>query len=442
MVWMRCRDSEPGLLGIGEADTVSGKPGSASLTTCKTVEQAMSVRKLTARIIAVVIMMTAAGTTYAQNHDVPPVDPLAFDPDFRWFEPIYEADLLDMKPKKRANTGWFATYDKLLLYGTRPETFINGDAETKLDNGSGHRYEIGYMLPDKDTGWLFNWTENDVFRADVVRQERINRYSLDDLEGTADDSPAGPPFGFIVPQEDRNNLGYNTRFYDVQNSQNMIKFDSYELNKTWRLEPYHYGGILEPMVGVRWMRAEDINLRQTYQSTQDNITGNVLLPLPNPILAGVEFSAAEQITSIAQITDNEMLTAQLGFRYFKHKGRFMYSSDFRVFAGNNWQCSEAYTESELTIYAFGQTNEQPTVGEPPITIQRDRTTPTFIRNEEFLVGFDVRGELGYQLTKAISVRAGFQVIDIGRGLWRYGTEGDWDQDYQMFGGTLGLTLNR
>jgi hypothetical protein len=49
----------------------------------------------------------------------------------------------------------------------------------------------------------------------------------------------------------------------------------------------------------------------------------------------------------------------------------------------------------------------------------------------------------------ISVRGGFQLIDVARGLWRGGDldngilrGGDNDQDLQMLGATFGVTLNR
>ena len=86
-------------------------------------------------------------------------------------------------------------------------------------------------------------------------------------------------------------------------------------------------------------------------------------------------------------------------------------------------------------------------GDAVSDIQRDATIPQFERNEEAFVGFDIRGELGYQLTKMLSIRTGFQVIDIGTGVWRGGNSvgnvsgGDRDQDLVMFGATFGLTLN-
>src|SRR5690606_34992153 len=68
-------------------------------------------------------------------------DPFAFDPDFRWFEPVYDADLADMQPRKRANTGWYGSYDRMELWLSRPEA---QSSEWLLDHGSGNRYDLGY----------------------------------------------------------------------------------------------------------------------------------------------------------------------------------------------------------------------------------------------------------------------------------------------------------
>lgn len=403
----------------------------------------MSVRKLTAKLIAALILVGASvsipAELHAQQNDLPPVDPFAFDPDFRWFEPVYEADLIDMKPIKRANTGWFATYDRLFLYGSRSELNVSTNGAEKLDAGAGHRYELGYMTPNSDSGWLFNWTNNGVTSFDTTRRERLNRYSASDFaitgitggSGTAGDSPIQVPLGIIIPQADANNLGFFRRFFDDKDSLNVFELDSYEFNKTWRMEPYHYGGIMEPMVGVRWMRLDDTNMRSTFNTTQE---------LLNPLVIGGFLGAAEQSTINLIETENEMVLGQLGFRYFKNRGKFTYSSDFRVFAGQNFQCAKQQLFTETTIYNL--TANTVTIGDAPVAQEASSTTPVFNRNDEFVVGFDLRGELGYQLTKMISVRGGFQVVDIGRGVWRGGTEGRDDQDVQLLGATFGLTLNR
>ncbi len=387
----------------------------------------MSVRKLTAGLLTALALLGGVASVNAQEH-VPVADPFAFDPDFRWFEPVYDMDLADLKPKKRAHSGWYATYDRINLYGSRPELDEPGISETKLDGGWGYRYQVGYMLPGEDKGWLFNWTHNGVGQFFTVRQERLNRF----IDPDGGDLPVAPPFGVEVRMGEGNNIGYNFRFYDINDTENVFSYDSYELNKVWRMEPYHYGGILEPMVGLRWMRVDDVNAFSDYRSSDSVL---------EPPLVGLPFLDVEQLTISTAITKNEMFGGQLGFRYMKFRDRFTFSSSFYAFFGGNWQCAYSQVYTELTAY------DGDTQGSNVVRIENNATEPIYTRNEEFFVGFDVRGQIGYQLTRLINIRAGFQVIDIGRGVWRGGAgtnaipQGDNDQDLLMAGGTFGINLN-
>ncbi len=304
----------------------------------------MSVRKLTARIFGSLVLLCGMASAQAQQHAPIVADPLAFDPDFRWFEPIYDMDIADMKPKKRANTGWFATYDRLNLYASRPETEDPNSAESNLDSGWGHRYEVGFMLPDEDTGMLFSWTTALVDEGFRERNFRLNLLNEDELNQGA--TNPGAPFGREALPFFSNNFGYNYRFVDEIQTLNTVDFDSYELSKTWRLEPYHYGGMLEPMLGVRWFRIDDVNQRQDYRNTDD--PADALLGTQS--LATLFGADVEQLTTNRAITDNEALTAQAGFRYFKYRDRFMFSTDFRVFAGGNFQNSQSDRLVETLIY--------------------------------------------------------------------------------------------
>lgn len=401
----------------------------------------MSVRKLTASLITTLAILGAISNGNAQDH-VPPADPFAFDPDFQWFRPVTNMDLADMKPKKRANTGWFATYDRLALYGSRPELNSGDSAETKLDSGWGNRYEIGYMLPDVEHGWLFTATSNAVNGYDTTERERLNRYNEGDFPPYGQkEGVVVPPFGAINPPEDANLIGYYQRLYFVQDSLNVMKHDSYELNKTWRMEPYHYGGILEPFVGFRWGRLDDLQQRQNYTSTGD---GSIVIipdaPGNNEAL-GEDY---ERLFTDATITENEVLAGQFGFRYIKFRDRFTYSADFRVFTGGSLQCAMSQQSTVTTVYDGGGT------GAEVDQIIQEKTAKVYTRNEEFVIGFDLRGEMAYQLTKSIKVRGGFQIIDYATGIWRGGPSspgnplvgGDRDQDFVMVGGTFGIELNR
>ncbi|MGV3484733.1 MAG: hypothetical protein ACO1RT_09975 [Planctomycetaceae bacterium] len=352
-------------------------------------------------------------------------DPFAFDPNFRWFEPIYQADFDDMKPKKRANRGWFGTYDRLNLYMSRPE---QEQGNTKLDSSWGDRYDVGFML-EEDNGWLMSYMGIDgPNQYDGFDRERLNRLNIDQLTGDAD-FPA-QPFGLSYPASDRNNPGFNTRFVAVRNSENVVNFNNFELNKTWRLEPYHYGGMLEPMVGVRYMSFDDLYQRMDYDAGLFSDPSNALVP-----------GAAEIVTTIQSQAENDMIGGQLGFRYFKFQDRFRYSAELRVFSMANFQCNRLQTTQETTYY--GGTTVA--VGDDVQGYFIDKTRPVYERNEEFAFGFDIRGEVSYQITRMIELRGGFQVIDIAQGLWR-GRLGDpavrTDQQALMAGATFGVALNR
>jgi hypothetical protein len=214
---------------------------------------------------------------------------------------------------------------------------------------------------------------------------------------------------------------------------NDYEYDSYELNKTWRLEPYHYGGFLEPMVGMRWIRIKDRNRFQDYQD-----------PLPTD--PDTDFG---NITSDLAVTENNLFGGQIGFRYFKMRNRFTFSSEFKVFAGGSWQDSRSQrTIIDLEEFTFqqGPNGEGPPDGIRQVPVEY--SPPILSRNDDSFVGFDVRAELAYQVSRYITIRAGAQVIDVAKGVWRGGDgslpsleAGERDQDLLMVGGTFGLTLN-
>ncbi len=370
----------------------------------------MSVRKLTASLLALLVMLGGITTANAWDHEPVMVDPFAFEPDFQWFEPVTNLDLADMKPKKRAHTGWFATYDRLNLYGSRADTNNPQNLDTAIDSGWGHRYEVGYMVPGDDTGWMFNWTDLGVHAG-----ERVGPVLLEDQDFLVLNDAIPIVGGMIM-------TGVNTL--------NSLEYDSYELNKTWRLEPYHYGGILEPLVGIRWMRIDDTTRVEDYRIPLATDPANDL----------------GDVNSQSATTENEMFGGQLGFRYTKFRNRFTFSSDFRVFGGASWQNSTyQQTLRDVTVQPFTGLNA--TVNQV-VSRLSDVDPAIRSRNDESFVGFDIRTELAYQFSRHFTVRAGVQLIDVATGVWRGGNGegalevGDRDQDVVMVGGTFGITLNR
>lgn len=417
----------------------------------------MSVRKLTTKLTMLLVLATGGVSASAQDHNHALADPFAFDPDFQWFEPVYDADILDTKPKKRAHTGWFATYDRINLYGSRPSNSDDIGDSNRLDSGGGQRYEVGYMRPDADTGMLFTYIENGASAGDTLVVDRLNRINALDFEGTPT-YPDPNRFGADVFRDtDGNVLGYGTRFYNVGLTLNNMQLNSYELSKTWRMEPYHYGGILEPMLGARFIRAEDSASLQTYGYTFDDPnlasigigTSPYVQLIPNP--PGTDPTPLDRLNTYGVQIQNDIYALQAGFRYFKFQNRWRYSAEFRGFTGVNSQAYSSRRTEATTVYDGFE--------EAALVILDTTTSSTtqFDSNSEFVLGFDGRAEIGYQLTKMINVRCGLQVIDIARGVWRSShnlTEqtgglltpsietGRQDQSYVAFGYTFGIELNR
>ncbi|MEM6363564.1 MAG: hypothetical protein AAF745_03985 [Planctomycetota bacterium] len=412
----------------------------------------MSVRKLTTSLLTILAIAFASPIGHAQNNNyLTPGDPFSLEHNVAWFEPIYDADILDLKPEKRANVGYFATMDKLQLYASRPElTEGIQRSDTKLDDGSGNRYEFGFMLPDRDEGVLFTYSNFNVGSSDRFRVERINLLNEEGLPDGEAEFPAGR-FGIdALNPITGNNFGFDTRFVNVGRTLNVAEMESFEAMKTWRMEPYHYGGILEPMLGFRYFRVEDTNglytYRRSFEDVDDGAGGSLpdsTFVLPGFIQPITSDDPIEQFQSDEHITRNDILSMQAGFRYFKYFGKTRFSTEFRTFTGLSFQCSEQFSSLETYVYdGFDASAEV----ENYFFNQNPRVE---VENEEFFIGFDVRTEVGYQLTKMIQVRGGFQLMNLAMGVWRGGAVengiidgGDQDQNLLLVGYTFGLEINR
>ena len=143
----------------------------------------------------------------------------------------------------------------------------------------------------------------------------------------------------------------------------------------------------------------------------------------------------ETLLSQRARTKNNMFGGQIGARYFKYRNRLRFSGEFRAMAMTNWQHHKSYTDQYFTTYdGIG-------VGSGITSEVLTRNGLTFRDNDEFVVGYDVRADLSYQLTSMFAIRGGIQVIDL-RGIWRGQITDGNDQTLIMAGATFGLELNR
>ncbi|GAB5406461.1 MAG: hypothetical protein Aurels2KO_46920 [Aureliella sp.] len=368
----------------------------------------MSFLNLAWRVIAAVTVCVTGPAVMGQTYH-PFADPMEFDPDWQFFAPVDVESLAELSPRKRSNVGWFGTYDRTYLWTSRPEV---EDSRSQGDFGWGNRFDFGLMTED-DNGWLFSWrrmTGPNVYFE--TYQERFDRVNAADL---------GDPLAPFAPFTDANDPVLGTRGYVLSDSQNVIGFTNFEINKTWRREPYRYGGILEPMVGFKYSNLKDSSKNQTYT--------------PDDVLF------TETLVDHTTVVNNQMFGGQLGARYYTHYNRWTLSGEIRAFGLANFQDNTYVRNTFLTTYTGAAATG--------VGISNERHTSAIVSssNTEFAFGFEARAQAAYQVTRSFNLRAGIDFVNFAKGIWRganpgFGQVGLHDQDVQMSGISFGLAVNR
>jgi len=387
-----------------------------------TVEEiTMSVLQSTIRLFVLTAMAVAGqvGLSFEGYH--PFSEPMAFDPDWQFFAPVQLQDLQDLTARQRANTGYFLTYDRLSIGVNRSET---ESANNRIDFTWGNRFDFGWMS-SQESGWLFsamNVSGPNVYNQ--YNQQRLNQF----LPVNAANA--------ILPPAFQNDFD-NERFYKIQDSLNVGSFASFEANKTWRMEPYRYGGILEPMVGLRYAFFGDTAANDTYTRG----FGLNLGVVPPTINAETETLLRDRV-----FTDNSMILGQAGFRYTKFINRWTLSNDFKFMAGHVYQSQQTSRLTTRSTYA------NPAAVQTPSVTENDTRGTTYAgaKGEGSTVGFDLKVEGAYKASKYIDLRGGFALLYFGRGIWRGQTiteSGNGgarldDQNLIMPAFTFGVALNR
>ena len=223
------------------------------------------------------------------------------------------------------------------------------------------------------------------------------------------------------------------RTYDVLQSVNVGDYSSFEANKTWRLAPYRYGGMLEPLIGLRYSKFIDTARSDDYRTFLQT----------DPLDPATVIGRSEVYTNDLVWSRNDMILGQLGFRYFRKIRRWNLSSEFKAFAGHAFQTQE-YTRLVTT----STYSEDVAIGDLP-TFDGDHTGTSFVsrKHTSTPVGFDVRAESAFNATKYLDLRVGFQMIYFGQGIWRgatanQGNNFDTNQQLVMPAVTFGFAINR
>lgn len=421
----------------------------------------MSLPKTSACLAALVAVAMLASQATAQHeiHHVPPVidgdgnnpdflhpfvDVTAFPHDFQFFAPPEFGEFGD---GPELNWGWFAAANRLYWYQSRPEeeqSFAEGDF------GWGNRFTVGYMS-EEDHGWFGEFIHFDGPHASfVIEAERVNVLNEDDeINGNPDNvnlrdgggqqqqqqqMMGAPNFG--VPESDQNNPISEDRRYLLQDSLNVADLSSWELNKSLRLKKLHYGSILEPFFGFRYIKYQDYALFDQYQRFDD--MGSLITTIPG-VFAPTDVDTAllqtELLTSTRGLNDNHLVGGQFGARWYRYKGRWNLSGEIRAFLFHNFQAQNLNVFRELTFY------DGAGVGVDVLLVQEDNQH-TYLNATEFVFGGEVRAEAAFEVTRDINLKFGMNFMELGKGIQRGFDFVDNSENVTMVGWTFGVDFRR
>jgi len=395
----------------------------------------MTVLQRTIRMFVLAALAMSSQVGYSQDGYHPFSEPMEFDPDWQFFAPVQTQDFEDLTTRQRANNGFYLTYDRMHVGMSRS---LTESASSAIDFTWGNRFDFGWMKSD-ESGWNFSTTYvGGPNSSNVLEQQRLNQF-VNNADGGNGVGGANSPSQAIVgtlpflPYYFRNDI-QGERLYQLFDSVNIASFTSFESNKVWRMEPYRYGGILEPMIGLRYANLSDTAHNDTY-NTFAILDGAI----PPAVIANGETLLQDNVQ-----TDNHMLLGQLGFRYTKFINRWTLSNDMKFFGGQVYQ-----NQQTSRIVSTATYEDAITVGDPPLT-DNDHRGSTFSgrKNEESTWGFDLRVEGAYKATKYLDLRGGFGLLYFGNGIWRgstitsQGPQFLQNQSVIMPAFTFGVALNR
>ncbi len=345
-----------------------------------------------------------------ENHLFPEFCPE--DLNFRWFEPIY-CDCGDERPLAR--TGFFFDYERLKASVSRAK---EADGSAFGDWTTGNIFDFGYMREADHHGQASGW----LMSALKMNNPNIRTFNSNlDFEGDELDDPL-------------TNIAIGETF-ETLNAFNVYGF---EINRVWRMEPTFHGAILEPFLGVRYVRIRDHWDFRRYAP--------VLVPefsLPDAG-ATVGFLESTTYTQNETFTDNDLYGGQVGLRAFKQRGRWRIGTEVRGFTFHNF----AERTIRFTIEDNQRVNFATYSADGFLNDTAPEATNTEITKNEinvidnrFVWGGELRLDLGFDITKKFSIELGGVFMAFADGVGR-GDEEHEGQSFVTGGATLGFAINR
>jgi hypothetical protein len=322
-------------------------------------------------------------------------------------------------PDIEPNEGYFFQVDFLWWSISQPDVHPVGFPSTRTVFYGVH--PTSPLDPQSDIRIQSNTLDSSIFNGDFSPGDRIEFGHVQDGNGifcsiyqlrdqtqefnapSADMVFNDPAFGPRGQQLLQGNVNANTsQPAIIQNLPvtfyNLSLFESIntwgvEVNYLHRFRTCHLGGTFEMFVGPRYFEFND---------NFNVVTGSGPAGIEVPsFLAGSFWNTS---------AENHVVGPQVGLRWFKKQGRWMFSTEGRFLAGINYQnlSQQVSMGPNLNPNASpGGTNTTP----PPTPFQPLTMAPTtathVVYEREFTPALELRVEARYQLTRAISLHAGW-----------------------------------
>jgi hypothetical protein len=261
----------------------------------------------------------------------------------------------------------------------------------------GNRYDFGYV--SEHHGWLFSGFQ-------------LSDYNQRDLRTDAsvvfEDQPVGTPIPVIDPTQGPpfvSNITSRLQGYyddglttggdlpvtfDELIAHNKIETWGLEMNYVYRFHPCDKGGILEFLAGARYFEFDE----------QFNVEGLGYIPLAGTVSTSILSDSYWNTNA-----DNHMIGPQIGVRWFRRQNRWTWEGAAFFYSGFNFQNIDQYGRVASNLVPT-----TPLTPGQPLKLTSTVTSETHSAFDHWSPNAELRLNLKYQLTRAVTFRVGWTGI--------------------------------
>ena len=369
--------------------------------------QIMSLTRTQSSLAAWILALLVAAPLFGAH-------PVGVD-DLQTFAP---ADLSTYGGGYRANEGPFFSFDAMVWWIEKPDIALIGDATTRqvvinsitgIDlDGDGtidvyptpvkatefSTHDTGAYYSEETPGQRYEFGYVEGHHGLLCSIYQMGEQNLDFMASDAHVVFQDSPFGALGFQHLQGFIDTDLTLvddlpvrFDYLTASYQVRTWGVELNYLHRSHPFHHGGIFELFLGARYLQFDDSFF----------VEGLEVISVDGDPASGLGDSAWYTES------ENHIVGPQIGFRWYRKCGRWTWSTEGRGFAGFNSQ--------DITQWGYLGNELDP---ENAGLLQIRNMQPTSFDHkknfDEFSPGVELRLDCKYQVTRSITVGAGWTVF--------------------------------